>query len=165
MILCLFWFFWDLREIIKIVFYSPHINLGELCFGHSCAQKLSSGSHKLHNWWKGYQILTNQYTVQISNSDGCKLMGFTCGKLEMPCHLTKKIWNKGHKGHHPPTLFSPSINNILTDDVDCDCPPISSATKDCEQLRKAFAGILSSSFQIQMIWGSEFFSYILIWSC
>ena len=51
-------------------------------------------------------------------------MGFTSGKLEMPCHFTEKSEIKGKKGHHSPTIFSPSLNSMLKDDADCECPPI-----------------------------------------
>ena len=34
-------------------------------------------------------MLTDQNALYISNSNGCKLMGFTVGKLEMSCHLTE----------------------------------------------------------------------------
>ena len=50
-------------------------------------------------------------------------MGFTSGKLEMPCHLTEKSNIKGIKGHYPPTPFSPFVNIMLKDDANCECPP------------------------------------------
>ena len=31
-------------------------------------------------------MLTDKNALYISNSNGCKLMGFTTGKLEMPYH-------------------------------------------------------------------------------
>ena len=61
-------------------------------------------------------MLTDENALYISNSNGCKLMGFTTGNLK--CHVTRvKILNL-------PTLFSPSVNNIRTNDADLNCPPI-----------------------------------------
>ena len=34
-------------------------------------------------------MLTDENALYISNSNGCKLMGFTTGKLEMPCHRSE----------------------------------------------------------------------------
>ena len=39
---------------------------GELCFGLSWAQKLTFGPYNFHNWWKGYEMLKDQYILQIS---------------------------------------------------------------------------------------------------
>ena len=51
-------------------------------------------------------------------------MGFIGVKLEMSCHLIEKSEINGKKGHHPPTPFSHSVNTMLKDDADCECPPI-----------------------------------------
>ena len=78
---CLIIFFFYEKTQLMVVFVSFKnfffliFFLGELCFGPSWAKKLALSLYKLHNWWGGYNILRNQYTLQISNSDAFKLMG------------------------------------------------------------------------------------------
>ena len=76
----------------------------------------------------------------------------------MSCHLTEKSEIKGKKGDHPPPPFSPFVNTMVKDEANSECPQsISSAVGDCEQLRKAFTCILSSSFPNRNEGGCELF--------
>ena len=36
-------------------------------------------------------MLTDEKTLYFFNSNGCKLMGFTTGKLEMSCHQSENF--------------------------------------------------------------------------
>ena len=42
----------------------------------------------------------------------------------MSCHLIKNFEIKGKKGHHPPPPFSPSVNTMVKDEANYECPPI-----------------------------------------